>query len=169
MPGFIFIKTIDWLNKQKSHNTTVLILLSCAWGYILNSLIFPVLTHYCSKQISIILCFVICLILGLLVGKCRTSKFINNVFGFLFSKTLNNFYEDVLDFKKGSNIIAHMNNGKQIYGQVQFLDDTENPKWIYLKSGIVYIGEEPIDNVCTDDAVIGIIVPTQDIEYIEVT
>lgn len=111
----------------------------------------------------------ICLILGLLVGKCRTSKFINNVFGFLFSKTLNNFYEDVLDFKKGSNVIVHMNNGKQIYGQVQFLDDTENPKWIYLKSGIVYIGEELIDNVCTDDAVIGIIVPIQDIEYIEVT
>ena len=169
MPGFIFIKTIDWLNKQNSHNTTILILLSCACGYTLNSLILPILFDYCSEYIAIILCLCICFTLGLLVGKLRTVKFINKLVGVVFSKTLNNFYEDVLDFKKGSNIIAYMNNGKQIYGQVQFLDNTNNPRLIYLQNGIVYKEQEKIKNVCTDDEVKGIIISVQDIEYIEVT
>lgn len=169
MPGFVFIRTVNWLSGYKPHNITVFVLLCCASGYILNSLILSILLEYCSKYIATALYLCICFMLGVLIGKLRTVDRINKLFGKVFYKTLNNFFEDALDFKQGSNIIAHMNNGKQIYGQVKFLDDTKKPKWIYLEQGVVSYKSELIKNTHTNDTVKGIIVPVQEIEYIEVT
>lgn len=89
--------------------------------------------------------------------------------GILFSKTLNTFYEDVFDFKKGANAIVHLKSNLELYGQVKFLDNTDKPEWIYLQNGIAYRDKCKYHNICTDDEVKGIAVPMKDVEYIEIT
>lgn len=90
-----------------------------------------------TPTINAFLGIVISIILGLIVGIALQSKYVYNLFVNIFHLTLNaNTFDDVIDFKNGSNLKVNMKEKDYYFVGIFEVYDNINSGWLGIHSYI---------------------------------
>lgn len=169
--GFVFTRTFSFVSLNKTNTEYQhIILTSLIPGYILVNA-YKLIPNSLSKNSNIVLCVLICFILGYVTSKIYISSFFENILSILgIHRSVNNgIWSDINSGGRPIWIHARMNSQNEaVYGEVKFLEINSRYPIIFLKRYEICNLSGDIIKDISDDRSRGYVLDTSKCDRIEV-
>lgn len=170
VPGYLSILVFQMCSNKKISSNTLLIL-SCALSYISLSLI------SCVKQIDNVfimsgISFIVLFIGALMLAWANTHKKFSELSAKFFRRTMHNsIWEDIVDFKNGTNLKVHLKNKDYcVVGHFSYVEESTKNPWLSISGYGIYTDDtnEPIEARYLNNEEMSMMVKMDDVDYIEI-
>lgn len=133
MPGFIAILILCALTGHKLTETRNTTLVAVVISVIVKTGIVDHLSFLSSNDASLAATCVICILGSIIICLCYRCNKINSIISRVFIKSMhNNMWEDLIDFKNGTALALKLNDGCELIGGYELVEENGEKSWLVL-------------------------------------